>query len=187
MIRINVAPPPEAGVRAGRVFALPHVNLGIALAVVLVTLLAGLGVYGRYLMREQQRLTVELEEGEREAAALKVTVGQATKMKEQLAELQARLSALTTLTRDQSRPLFLIDAFADTVPGELWITGFEEKSTAVRITGSAFSATAVSNLMTALRASGKFKEVDIVISRRDLDKTPSLVMFEVTCRFEGGA
>jgi len=185
MIRINLAPLQEGGARARRAFALPHVNLGIALAVALVMLLAGLGFYGRHLMREQQRLTVELEEGERETATLQATVGQATKMKEQLAELQARLSALNVLTKDQSRPLFFIDAFVDAVPADLWITGLEEKNMAVRVTGSAFSATAVSNLMTALRASGKFKEVDIVVSKRDLDKTPSLVTFEVTCRFEG--
>jgi Tfp pilus assembly protein PilN len=184
MIRINLAPPREERGRAGRTFGL-QVNLGTAFVIALVALLAGLGFYGRLLMREQQRLTVELEEGEREAAALRVTVGQAAKMKEQLAELQARLNALNVLTRDQSRPLFLIDAFADAVPADLWITGLDEKDRAVRIAGSAFSATAVSNLMTALRASGKFKDVDIVVSKRDLDKTPSLVTFEVTCRFEG--
>jgi hypothetical protein len=52
------------------------------------------------------------------------------------------------------------------------------------VTGAAFSPTAVSNLMTALRASGRFKDVDIVVSKRDLDKTPNVVTFEVTCRFE---
>jgi len=39
-------------------------------------------------------------------------------------------------------------------------------------------------LMTNLRASGKFKDVDIVVSRQDLAKVPRLVTFEVTCRFE---
>jgi hypothetical protein len=38
--------------------------------------------------------------------------------------------------------------------------------------------------MSNLKSSGKFKEVDIVISRQAIDKTPSLVTFEVTCRFE---
>jgi hypothetical protein len=39
--------------------------------------------------------------------------------------------------------------------------------------------------MANLRASGKFKEVEIVVSRQDLGKSPQLVTFEVTCRFEG--
>jgi type IV pilus assembly protein PilN len=184
MIRINLAPAREERARGGA-FAPPHIHLGIVFGVALVALAAGLAIYGRALLGEEQRLTGEIESGAREVTALKATVGQATKMKEHLAELQARLSALNVLTKDQSRPLFLIDAFADAVPNDLWITGLDEKDRAVRVTGSAFSATAVSNLMTALRASGKFKDVDIVVSKRDLDKTPNLVTFEVTCRFEG--
>ncbi len=185
MIRINLAPAPERRARGGLRFALPRVNLGVAFIGAIVVLVAVLGFYGRALLREEQRLTAEIEGGAREVAALRGTVGQAAKMKEHLADLQARLAALQVLTKDQTRPLLLIDAFADAVPRDLWVTGLEEKGTIVRVTGSAFSATAVSNLMTALRASGKFKDVDIVVSKRDLDKTPNLVTFEVTCRFEG--
>jgi hypothetical protein len=38
--------------------------------------------------------------------------------------------------------------------------------------------------MSKLRASGKFKEVDLVVSRQDLARPAPLVTFEVTCRFE---
>jgi len=185
MIRINLAPPAER-VAGGRLrFALPRFNLGLAFIGALVVLVAALGLYGRALLHEEQRLAAEIETGAREVTALRGTVGEAAKMKERLADLQARLTALQVLTKDQTRPLLLIDAFVDAVPKDLWVTGLEEKGTLVRVTGSAFSATAVSNLMTALRASGKFKDVDIVVSRRDLDKAPNLVTFEVTCRFEG--
>ena len=34
------------------------------------------------------------------------------------------------------------------------------------------------------RDTGALKEVDIVISRQAIDKSPSLVTFEVTCKFE---
>ena len=60
----------------------------------------------------------------------------------------------------------------------------EEKGNVLKVAGAAFSPVAVSDLMANLRASGKFKEVDIVVSRQDLAKTPRLVTFEVTCRFE---
>jgi hypothetical protein len=39
--------------------------------------------------------------------------------------------------------------------------------------------------MTNLRKTGKFKDVDIVITRQDLARPNPLVTFEVTCRFEG--
>jgi len=78
----------------------------------------------------------------------------------------------------------MFDAFASVVPNDLWVTRMEEKGNILKVTGTAFSAVAVSDLMANLRASGKFKEVDIVVSRQDLGKTPRLVTFEVTCRFE---
>jgi len=46
------------------------------------------------------------------------------------------------------------------------------------------STAAVSDFMANLKSSGKFKDVEIVVSRQALDKTPSLVTFEVTCKFE---
>jgi hypothetical protein len=38
--------------------------------------------------------------------------------------------------------------------------------------------------MANLKASGKFKEVDLVESRQDLGKSPRTITFEVTCEFE---
>ena len=185
MIRINLAPPGERHGRDGRRRALPRLNLAALFGLGAVALAAGLGGYWWKLSGEEQRLTAEVEAGAVELAVLKATVGQAGKIKEQIADLQARLKTIQVLTKDQSRPLLLVDAFADAVPADLWITGLEEKGSVLRVTGSAFSTTAVANFMAALRASGRFKDVDIVLSKRDLAKTPSLVSFEVTCRFEG--
>lgn len=159
-------------------------DLGLALGVAALVLAASIGGSAWYLLRQEQRLTAELEVGASELTTLKGLVGPAAKIKEQLADLQARLKVVRALTKDQGRPLFLIDAFADAVPADLWITGLEDKGSVLRVTGSAFTSTAVSDLMTALRASGKFKDVDIVVSKRDLDKNPHVLTFEVTCRFE---
>ena len=181
MIRINLAPPRE---RPGVRLAAPWLNLGVAFGVAGVALALAIIGSALYLFREERRLNAEVAISARELNTLRAIVGPAAKIKENLAELQARLKAIQALTKGQSRPLFLIDAFADVVPADLWITGLEDSGAVLRVTGSAFSATAVSNLMAALRASGKFRDVDIVISKRDLDKVPDVVTFEITCRFE---
>jgi Tfp pilus assembly protein PilN len=181
MIRINLAPPRE---RVGVRLAGPWLNLGVVFGVAGVVLAVAIIGSALYLFREERRLGAEVEVGARELMTLRTIVGPAAKIKENLAELQARLKAVEGLAKDQSRPLLLIDAFADVVPADLWITGLEDSGAGLRVTGSAFSATAVSNLMTALRASGKFRDVDIVVSKRELDKVPELVTFEITCRFE---
>jgi Tfp pilus assembly protein PilN len=77
-----------------------------------------------------------------------------------------------------------MDTFVDAVPGDLWITGFEDKGTTLKIVGTAYSTRAVSQFMSNLKQSGKFKDIDILISRQDLNKSPIMVTFEVTCRFE---
>jgi Tfp pilus assembly protein PilN len=114
-----------------------------------------------------------------------VQIGQENKMKDMAAELKKRVDVIETLTKNQARPILLVDAFASTVPPELWITGFEERNAALKISGSATNAVAISNFMTNLRQTGKFKDVDIVVSKQDLARPSPLVTFEVTCRFEG--
>jgi Tfp pilus assembly protein PilN len=183
MIRINLAPPIERSrLRSG--LALPRPSFGMVVGILAVLVLGAAGGYWRYLVLEERGLAAAIETTTKEIEALKVVVGQAAKMREQLADLEARLKAIDALTVGQSRPLVLFDVFVDTVPGDVWITGMEERGMALRVVGAGFSSTAVANFMAALRASGKFKEVDIVVSRRDLDKSPHLVTFEVTCRFD---
>ena len=101
------------------------------------------------------------------------------------AELRKRVDVIEQLTRDQARPIILVDAFAGVVPRDLWITRLEERNSVLRIAGAAFSTTAVSDFMANLRASGKFKDVDIIVSRRDLARPALPVTFEVTSRFGG--
>ena len=184
MIRINLAPPagrrPGAGVR----LALPALSLGLVFTLVYgLAGLAGVG-YWWLLTTEEARLTAEVDRAAREVDTLKATIGSAGNLREQVAELRKRVAAVQDLATNQGRPVRLFDAFADTVPRDLWITGLEDKGVVLRVTGSAFSTNAVADFMQNLRASGKFKDVDIVLSRQDLGKTPPLVTFEVTCRFE---
>ena len=184
MIRINLAPKNEGGGRGFRL-SLPSLNLGVLFALVAVLFGTAIGAGWWHFTREETRLAGEVEAGARELQSLKTTVGSAGNIRQQLGELEARLKALQVLSRDQGRLTLLVDAFVDTVPADLWITALEEKNTLVRVTGAAFSPTAVANFMSALRASGRFKDVDIVLSKQDFAKSPSLVSFEVTCRFEG--
>ncbi len=184
MIRINLAPT-GARPRAKFRLQLPAPNLGLLFIVVYVLAAAGLGLYWWRLSSEQTRLTSEIARAQNELAALRTVIGQSAQVKTQLAELRQRVQTIQDLTKNQSRPILLLDAFADVVPADLWITGLEDKGAVLKVTGTAFSTTAVSDFMSNLRRSGRFKEVDINVARQDLAKNPRLVTFEVTCRFEG--
>jgi Tfp pilus assembly protein PilN len=184
MITINLAPTKKR-TSVGLRLAVPALNLGLAFSIIYAVAVAGVAFTWWTLSREETRLVAEVDRGTRELATLKAVIAQSAQVKAQLAELKQRVQALQELTRAQGQAILMMDAFADAVPADVWITGIEEKSAAVKVTGAAFSTTAVSDLMSNLRRSGRFKEVDIVVARQDLAKSPPLVTFEVTCRFEG--
>jgi Tfp pilus assembly protein PilN len=188
MIRINLAP--REARRRGAGFTLPSLSLGVGLnlgllfGVIYILAVLGLGYHWWSLAAQESRLRAEVARGQQELTALKATLGQGANVRAQLADFKKRVEVIEALTRGQGRPIVLFDAFADVIPTDLWITGMEERDSVLKVTGSAFSTTAVSDLMSNLRSSGRFKSIDIVVSRQDLAKTPSLVTFEVTCRFE---
>lgn len=187
MIRINLAPPREKP-RLGSSFKfkMPSVNnLGVLFLVLYVATLSGITLYWGRLYHEEARLTTEIEKAKDEVERLRPITTQAAKVKEQLADLQKRVSTIEDLTKDQARSIKVLNAFSNTMPNDLWITRMEEKSSMLKVSGTAFSAVAVSDLMTNLRASGKFKDIEMVVHRQDLGKSPRVVTFEVTCRFEG--
>lgn len=184
MIRINLAPPRERqGIRDFRL-RMPSFNLGMLFLVVYLVAGGGIGAYWWSLSSAEARLTGEVEKAKRELASLQPITTQVQKVKDQLADLKKRVAVIEGLTKNQSRLIRVFDAFVSVVPNDLWITKMEERDNLLKVSGSAFSPLAVSDLMANLRASGTFKEVDIVISRQDLVKTPRLVTFEVTCRVE---
>jgi Tfp pilus assembly protein PilN len=185
MIRINLAPPEARRRRgAGISLSLPSVNLGIVFAIVCVLTAGGVGYTWWSLAAEETRLTGEVDRLTRERESLKTTLGQGANVKAQLAEVKRRIGILEELTKGQGQPIVLLDHFADAMPRDLWINSMERKESVLKLSGTAFSTAAVSEFMSNLKASNRFKDVDIVVSRQALDKNPSLVTFEVTCKFE---
>lgn len=184
MIRINLAPHRVRKRGVPFAAAVPSLNFGLVFAVLYLAAILGVAGYWRSLSSTETRLQGEVAQATTTVTTLKTRIGQETKIKEMLPELQKRLEAITEITQSQSRSVLLFDAFADTVPRDLWINGFDDRNGSLKIVGTAFSTTAVSEFMTNLRRSGKFKDIDILISKQELQKAPRLVTFEVTCRFE---
>ena len=88
------------------------------------------------------------------------------------------------MARNQARPTYLLDSLVDMLSRDLWLTRVEEKSQQIRLAGTTYSSVALADFMANLKASGKFKDVDLVESRQDLTKSPRTITFEVSCQFE---
>jgi Tfp pilus assembly protein PilN len=184
VIKINLAPPERRHRRAGFSLQLPSFNLGVLFALVYIVAVVGIGGAWVWRSATESRLQAQVTKDKAELNVLKATIGQGAKIREQLAGLKARLKAIDELSKSQHRSIALLDAFVDTVPPDLWVNTLEDRIAGLKITGTAYSPTAVSDFMTNLRRSGKFKDIDIIIAKQDLAKNPRPVTFEVTCRFE---
>lgn len=181
MIRINLAPP--SAKRKGGI-ALPEFNLGLVFGGLFLALVLFLGGWYWSLAAESRRLTNEIADNKREAERLKVVIAEGQRFKRDKEALERRVSAIETVARQQTRPVYLMDALADQLPKDLWLTRMEEKGTQLRLAGNTYSANSLSDFMSNLKASGKFKDVDIVDAKADLTKSPRTIAFEVIARFE---
>jgi len=183
MIRINLAPPSEKKKGASLVGA-AGLDLGLVFGGAFVVLLLLMGGYWWKVSSDISRLEAEIAKNEKEKARLQQVIAEGQRFKLEKEELERRLSAIETVARNQARPAYLMDAMADMLPADLWLTRVEEKGQQLRLGGTAYSSVALSDFMSNLKGSGKFKDVDLVESRQDLAKSPRTITFEVSCRFE---
>jgi len=181
MIRINLAPP---STKRGGGFGLPDFNLGMLFGGAALVVVLFLGIWWWSLSSEIKRLNTEIAENKKQAEQLKVVIAEGQRFKRDKEALERRVNAIDIVARQQTRPVYLLDAVVDQLPKDLWLTRMEEKGTQLKFAGSTYSATSLSDFMSNLKASGKFKDVDIVDARQDLTKSPRVIAFEVIARFE---
>ena len=181
MIRINLAPP---AAKRSISLSIPDFNLGMLFGVLALGLVLVLGGWWWSLSAEIKRLNTEITENKKEADRLKVVIAEGERFRRDKEMLERRINAIELVARHQTRPVYLLDSLLDTLPKDLWLTRMEEKGTQLRFAGSAYSATVLADFMANLKATGKFKDVDIVDAKQDLTKSPRLITFEVVTRFE---
>ncbi len=181
MIKINLAPP---AAKKRLSIGIPSFNLGILFGALLVVLVVALGFWWWTLDAEVQDLNRQIADNQKEIARLKQVIAEGQRFKREKEDLERRVTAIETVARLQTRPVYLLDTIPDMLPKDLWLTRMEERGQQLRFVGTTYSSTALADFMANLKASGKFKEVDLLESRQDLTKSPRTITFEVTCRFE---
>ena len=181
MIRINLAPP---SAKKSLGLSIPSFNLGMLFGGIAALLVLVLGVWWWSLSAEIKRLNAEIAENKQQVEKLKVAIAEGQRLRRDKEMLERRVNAIELVARHQTRPVYLLDTLLDTLPKDLWLTRMEEKGAQLRFAGSAYSATVLADFMANLKATGKFKDVDIVDAKQDLTKSPRLITFEVVTRFE---
>lgn len=152
--------------------------------------LAGLGLLGSIgalswtARQDETRLTASIERDSAQLAALQAALERERRAHRRAAEVRQQTSVIEELVRAQGTPLRVLEALSGAVPPALHLTALEGRGLELRARGAAPSAMAVADLMSGLRASGVFGDVEVVVSKQDLGAaSPPSVVFEITCRF----
>lgn len=145
MIRINLLPVRQVKKReAGRQFL-------VAMAGFVVLTLIGNGVWYYLTASERDDQQKRLADTQARIDQLKKVIGEVDNLNKRRTEVQEKLKVLDELSKRRGGPVKLLDALAEATPKKAWLGVFEEKASALKITGQADSLDDVSELMRGLK------------------------------------
>jgi Tfp pilus assembly protein PilN len=177
MIRINLLgiPRPKKGKRGGggggSMPAMAGEGPGAVIFMV-IGLVLGLGVAG-YLVystqKEATRLTNEIEAANREGQRLQTVKVKYEARKKEADAFERRVKVIDQLRAEQSGPVNLLNTVGEMVNNTdaVWLNDMNETGGNININGVALTTNAVANLMTNLKRSGYFKNVEIRVAAQD--------------------
>ena len=84
-------------------------------------------------------------------AELEKVIGEVDNINARKKEVQDKLAILADLRKQRTGPVRMLDALATATPKKVWLTDFEEKSSAVKMTGRAVSHEDVAEFMRGLQ------------------------------------
>jgi Tfp pilus assembly protein PilN len=176
MIRINLlgVPRPKKGKRGGGGGSMPSMSGEGPGAVVflMLGLVIGLGAAG-YLWWDTNKKAADLAEkisaAEREGQRLQAVKAKFEARAKEAAVFERRVKVIDQLRAAQSGPVDLLNTVGDMVNNTdaVWLNDMNETGANININGVALTTNAVANLMTNLKRSGYFKNVEIKIAAQD--------------------
>jgi Tfp pilus assembly protein PilN len=193
MIRINLLglPRPKKGKRGGAAAAavagVPGEGPGAALFLVAGLVIGVLGFGYTYwaASNEQKRLEKEMQAAVAEGTRLSGVKQKYDQRKKEAEAFEKRVKVIDELRAAQAGPVDLLNTIGTTVNNTdaVWLAGMAENGNNVNIEGMALSTQAVANLITNLKRSGYFKNVEIKDATQD-PQVKDMTTFNFTLQCE---
>jgi len=144
MIRINLLPVRQVQKR--------EISRQFLVLVGVVLLLTGILNYLAYerLASEADRNAKKITQTQARINELEKVIGEVNNINKRKKEVEDKLKVLSDLRKGRSGPVRLMDALSTAIPKKVWLTDFDEKSNAVKITGLAASHEDVAEFMRSL-------------------------------------
>ncbi|MFT3914297.1 MAG: PilN domain-containing protein [Anaeromyxobacteraceae bacterium] len=122
----------------------------------------------------------KLTSTQNEIAQLERIIGEVKNIKDQQSQLREKLDVLGQLKQGRTGPVRMLDELATVMPRRLWLTKLDEKGGTVTLVGTAATIDDVSELMSALRASSHFRNVELAKTSSKVDKGLRVVDFTLS-------
>jgi len=191
MIRINLlgAPKPKSGKKSAAV-AMPSMEgvssgsplLPIA-AVVILFALVNAGYWYR-LDHEKKAIDAQMRLAEQKNRELADIKARYMERQRQADAYKRRVDVIDNLRNNQTGPVNLLAMIGETVNGTeaVWLNSLQDQGASVAIDGMALSTDAVANLITNLKKTGYFRNIEIKESIQDEQiKDMQAFQFTLTC------
>jgi Tfp pilus assembly protein PilN len=190
MIRINLlgTAKPKKGKKGRRLFTLPQLTTdgpsplitGVALLVV-----CGAGIYFYYVQLENahEKLQTQLHDADRSIASMiKVKQAYLERQKDYDA-FKRRFDIIDQLRAGQMGPVPLLANLSETVnkTDGVWLLNMRDEGATVSMDGLALGPNNVANLMTNLRRSGYYKNVELKETQQEDSQKVQTFSFSLVC------
>jgi Tfp pilus assembly protein PilN len=163
MIRINLLGTPKAKVRH-----LPKVTLSapsLRMLSILAIVLAFGSVYFLHWRAQSQheKIQADLRDADKQLAALAGVKAAYTQKQKEVDALKHKFTVIDQLRASQNGPVLLLNTITQTVNSTdaVWLVKMNDDGKAISVDGTALSTTAVANLITNLKKSGYFKNIEL--------------------------
>lgn len=160
MIKINLLP-----IRASKRKESARQQLLILLVSLILVIGVALAAYS-FLLIKISSTNKEIARSEQEIQELKAKIGKIKDLEKLKADVQKKLDVLNQLRRGKSGPVHRLSTLSSAVPDKLWLTGYVESQTGVKVTGVAFTEELIASFMRSLQDSEDFSNVELVVSEQ---------------------
>jgi type IV pilus assembly protein PilN len=176
MIRINLLPIKQlqAEVARRREIIIGSVVLGCALLFLIVT-----HFYQSYQINEREReiaaLRIELQ-------ALNAKVKEVADLQVKIKELRGKQKIIEDLNHKKSGPVLVMTSLSAATPASLWLTDLREGGGGVTMNGMATDHETLAGFMRSLEASKHFSNIELIETIQGAGPTGTLKKFAIKAR-----
>jgi len=115
---------------------------------------------------------------------LKTKIGKLEALKTLKEQVKKKLDVLAQLRKNKTGPALRLATLSDLTPDQLWLTGYSEAGSDVKISGIAFTEELIAQFMKALESSKDFMSVELSVSEQTEISGTKLKKFDITMKLE---